>query len=190
VNNSAKTSFYIPEFLYMADINVYMFPLKYQSIRTKGEVLRIQLPLYKVVINPDLNSAKMTLPLSLLPAQHSFNRSKFFIDSIFRSSSTQLWILLWERIITADEIEAPKVYKVPVKYCRTIRKAKQEGKMEPGTTKMQIIRRMESPEPRTEAQVVANGGRYSSLVLATYRYLSLLTAFDRNKRPWIATDRN
>jgi len=48
----------------MADINVYMLLLKYQSIRTTGELLRIQLPVYKVVINPDLNSAKMTLPLS------------------------------------------------------------------------------------------------------------------------------
>ena len=43
-----------------------MLPLKYQSILTKGEVLRIQLPVYKVVINPDLNSAKMTLPLSFI----------------------------------------------------------------------------------------------------------------------------
>jgi hypothetical protein len=50
MNNSTKTSFYIPEFLYMADINVYMLLLKYQIIRTKGEVLRILSPVYKVVI--------------------------------------------------------------------------------------------------------------------------------------------
>jgi len=48
----------------MADINVYMLLLKYQNIRTNGKVSRIQLPVYKVVINPDLNSGKMTLPLS------------------------------------------------------------------------------------------------------------------------------
>jgi hypothetical protein len=48
----------------MAHINVYILLLKYQRIRTKREVLRIQLPVYKVVINPDLNSAKMMLPLS------------------------------------------------------------------------------------------------------------------------------
>ena len=43
-----------------------MLLLKYQSILTKGEVLRIQLLVYKVVINPDLNSAKMMLPLSFI----------------------------------------------------------------------------------------------------------------------------
>jgi len=66
VNNSAKTLFYIPEFLYTVDINVYMLLLTYQSIQTKIEVLRIQLPVYKVMINPDLNSAKITLPLSFV----------------------------------------------------------------------------------------------------------------------------
>jgi len=64
VNNSAKTLFYISEFLHMVDINIYILLLKYQSIQTKGEALRIQLQVYKVAINPDLNSAKMTLPLS------------------------------------------------------------------------------------------------------------------------------
>jgi len=65
VNNSAKTLFYIPEFLYTVDINVYMILLTYQSIQTKIEVLRIQLPVYKVMIT-DLNSAKITLPLSFV----------------------------------------------------------------------------------------------------------------------------
>jgi len=33
VNNSAKTSFYIPEFFYLADINIYMLlTVKYESI--------------------------------------------------------------------------------------------------------------------------------------------------------------
>ena len=81
----------------MADINAYMLLLKYQSIRTKGKVLTIQLPVYKVVINPDLNSAKMTLPLSFFyqlntVSNSTFNWSEFLIDSIFRSNSTQLRI--------------------------------------------------------------------------------------------------
>jgi len=107
----------------MVDINVHIILLKYQSIQTKSEVLRIQLLVYKVMINPDSNSAKIMFPLFLLPAQHSFNCSEFLIDFIFRSSSTQLCIFLWEPTITADKTEAPKVYKativyrVLVKYC-------------------------------------------------------------------------